>query len=211
MKGLVFLTFAAVVALATPAMATQEIAPVPAGDRPAGAETHDGFFLRLNLGLGAVLLGNSSGGQDTSINGFGEVVGIAAGGAVVRDLILYGELIVHRSQTPTVTVNGEKLAGSGLKAATGCVGLGWAYYFGRNLYASGTVGLSSMNRELPGDQGSTDWGPAVSLLLGREWWLSANTALGAALRAYVGRMGESGHDHPWSAVALMAGISATYN
>jgi hypothetical protein len=176
-----------------------------------GAQTHDGFFLRLNVGVGAVLLGNSSGGQDASINGFGEVVGIAAGGAVVRDLVLYGELIVHRSETPTVTINGEKLTGSGLQAATGCLGLGAAYYFGRNMYVSGTVGVSSMNRELPDDHGSTDWGPAVSALVGKEWWISANGAVGAALRGYVGRMSEAGRDHAWRAFALMAGISATYN
>jgi hypothetical protein len=79
------------------------------------------------------------------------------------------------------------------------------------MYVSGTVGLSSMKRELPDDQGSTNWGPAVSALVGKEWWTSANTAIGAALRTYVGRMTEDGHDHPWSAFALMAGISATYN
>jgi hypothetical protein len=192
-------------AMAAPASAAEAVAP------PAGAETHDGFFLRLNLGLGAVLLGNAMTGRDISINGFGEVVGIAAGGAIVRDLILYGELIVHRSETPTVTINGEKLAGSGLKAATGCLGLGAAYYFGRNVYASGTLGLSSMNRELPDDHGSTDWGPAASVLVGKEWWTSANTAIGAALRTYLGRMSEGGRDHAWSAFALMAGVSATYN
>ena len=74
-------------------------APPPAGGYPyappprhaaPGFQTHDGVYLRLQLGAGYTRMSASQGGDSAVISGGSASIGLAVGGAVTDNLIIYG-------------------------------------------------------------------------------------------------------------------------
>lgn len=157
---------------------------------------HDGFFLRLAIGIGGGgLSGNDHAlpGGDVSVRGGGLATDIQIGGALVENLILHADIFQTTLFNPTVLQDGEELgsgdevgdaAGVGQDVRMTGLGIGITYYFMPiNLYLSGSVGLGQAVFE--GDHGDTegsDLGFGANLMIGKEWWVGSDWGIGAALQ-----------------------------
>jgi len=171
---------------------------------------HDGFFLRFNLGVGHFDAEWHGGLADSmSIAGPSGHFGLALGGAIAPNLILFGELSSDAASNPTFRYGPfEGDLGSDL----GLVGFGpgIAYYFMPvNLYLSGTALL--LRATTTGDEGriETDRGFGVKLALGKEWWVSRDWGLGVAGIATLGSIPSDDSTVKVSNFSLA--FTATYN
>ena len=198
--------------------------------RAPGAETHDGFYLRMQLGLGYMRTSTSTMMSDVSITGVSENLGIALGGALNRHLILYGTLVESRFRSPTGKVDGPlssavsdgmlvgtvTVGGFGTVGAVGA-GAGVAYYLDSNVFFAGSLlGSRVFVDDNNGNMTArTNWGFTFEGLVGKEWWVSDNWALGVSGQLLLGAM----EDHPysnesvptWMLTAFSVLFSATYN
>jgi|SoiMethySBSTD1v2_1073268.scaffolds.fasta_scaffold01972_25 hypothetical protein len=76
--------------------------PPPAVTEDAGAYTHDGFFLRLGLGIGYGIHSAEADGEDYgTIKGVGIVPELLIGGTVAPGVVLGGGLIGYSFPSPT--------------------------------------------------------------------------------------------------------------
>lgn len=185
--------------------------PTPAQPGPAapdtqararGVRTHDGVYLRLQLGASYTSLSSSINGADRSLAGLGTGLGIAIGGALDPHVILYGTFIDSTAVAPHRTLGGDvsdgphgrirnvvENAGFG-SARVLAAGPGVAYYLDSNLFVAGSL-LGSMLfvQDLYGGFGTrSNLGLTFEGQVGKEWWVSDNWALGLSGRALLGLM-----------------------
>jgi len=183
----------------------------PAPEMP-GTHTHDGFYLRMFLGLGYTNMELED--QDASLGGTGGAFGIALGAAVSENLIVFAEIFDDIAMSPTFKMGGTEVeSNDDISAGVVAVGGGVAYYFASNMYVSGTLSWGRLAiRDGDEQLGESDFGPGLSLMVGKEWWVSPNWGLGGALQLYGGRMKDKGDNAPtWSTQAIALAFSATYN
>ena len=157
---------------------------------------------------------------DAKVSGGGYGFAFALGGALTRNLVLYGEVVMSRSVEPEVEIEGLP-TGTATDFDAGLVGVGagLAYYLSSNLYFSGTFAFSQFTiTDEDGDEvADTQFGPGLSLSFGKEWWVSANWGLGAALNVQLARMKAhepivpGGETPVWSGLGVNALFSATFN
>jgi hypothetical protein len=177
-------------------------------------QAHEGLYLRLFIGPGYTRMGASEGPSDIVVSGSGAAFGVAVGGSVSQNLIVYGELVTNVAVGPTVEVNGMS-AGSNDDVSAGAVGVGvgLAYYvMPANVYVSGTVSMSQISIQEDGDEiGETDFGPGVSLMVGKEWWVSPTWGLGVAAQLFAGQMDDQDNGPTWTTTGFAVAFSATYD
>jgi hypothetical protein len=185
---------------------------------------HDGFFLRLAIGVGGGVVGGGdhiTDGTETSVSGLGLATDIAIGGAIVENLILHADIYQVTLFNPTVYVDDQEvgdadevgdLQGVGQDVRVAGLGIGVTYFFMPiNLYLSGSIGLGQAVFE--GDHGDTegsDLGLGFNAMIGKEWWVGADWGIGLAGQLVV----ISVEDEVLGNVnGLTAGVlfSATYN
>ncbi|HZL18099.1 MAG TPA: hypothetical protein VFG23_10165, partial [Polyangia bacterium] len=175
--------------------------------RAPGAETHDGLYLRLQLGVGYMRMSASTKGTDSSIAGASGNFDLALGAALSPRLIIYGTVIESKARNPTYKLDGPSLSDnpSGMIVGTvslggfgnaGVVGVGGgvATYLPSNLFLAGSLLASRLfvddfNGNLVA---KSDWGFTFEGQLGKEWWVSDNWGLGIAGQLLLGAM----NDHP---------------
>jgi len=172
----------------------------------------------MSLGVGRLSVSVSDGSNTGKISGGGVSVGVAVGGAVIENLIIYGEFYFLSVDDPTRSANGGSSSTlSGVSMNGGGIGPGLAYYFQPiNLYLSATVGFSKVDVQDKDSNiqfASTKWGFGFSTLLGKEFWVSDNWGLGAALQFHWASMEDNaptpvGRVHA-NAISLL--FSSTYN
>ena len=79
---------------------------------------------------------------------------------------------------------------------------------------SSQISLQNADNEEVAD---TEYGPGLSLVVGKEWWVSDNWGLGVAAQLYAARMKDrepavAGGDAPtWRALGLNLLFSASFN
>jgi hypothetical protein len=176
---------------------------------PPGYHTHHGVYARLAFGGGG-LWGSASG---QSYSGTSLAFAVAGGTAITESLILYVEIIWHNMP--------NHIRGNGTWTATGAQtwgpGFGVAYYFmPLNLYVSGTLlyqvlDLGTVQWNGSGSPPDGEAGLGGSLMVGKEWWVSANWGLGVAAQLLYGGANGSSASGPWTAGALALMFSSTYN
>ena len=202
----------------------------PGSVRAPGAETHDGFYLRLQLGLGYTRMSTHTMMSDVSLAGFSDSLGIALGGALNSHLIIYGTLIESTARSPKGKIDGPlssavsdgmlvgtvSVGGFGVAGVAG-VGAGVAYYLDSNVFFAGSLLASRLVAD--DTNGNTvaksDWGFTFEGQVGKEWWVSDNWGVGVAGQLLLGAM----QDHPysnenvptWQLTALSVLFTATYN
>lgn len=188
----------------------------PAGEpyayRPnPNAQRHDGFYFRVFVGPGYTSF--TADEIDLKVSGGGGAFGLAFGGAVSDNVIVYGELFDDIAVGPEVEANGMTATADDISAGVIGVGAGIAYYFiPANVYISGTVSASQLSVQEDGEEtGETEFGLGLSAMVGKEWWVSDNWGLGIAGKVFLGQMDEKGADYTYSASALALVFSATYN
>jgi hypothetical protein len=156
---------------------------------------HDGFFLRLAIGLGGGVLGGDDHANESfdevGVGGLGLATDIAIGGAIVENLILHADIYQVTLFSPTVYADDEDVGdadevgdmlGVGQDVRLAGLGIGVTYYFMPvNLYLGGSIGLGQAVFE--GDHGDTEGselGFGFNALVGKEWWVGADWGIGLA-------------------------------
>ena len=186
--------------------------PAAYGAADPTAHRHDGFYLRMFLGLGYTAMSLED--QDLDVSGGGGAFGIAAGFAVSDNLIVYAEIFDDIAVNPKVKINGMTGDTEDVNAGVVAIGAGLAYYIQpSNIYVSGTLSLGQITVQQNGEEvGESEFGPGVSLMVGKEWWVSNNWGVGVAAQLYAGRMKDKGENAPtWSTTAAAIAFSATFN
>lgn len=176
---------------------------------------HDGIFFRVHIGPAYTQISAEEGGDELTISGSGGAFSIAVGHTVAPNLVLFGELFDDVAVDPTVEINGEDL-GDADDVTAGAIGIGagLAYYFPSNFYVSGTLAMAKLSIQEDGDEeADTDFGPGVSLQVGKEWWVANNWGLGVGLQVFAGTMSESIDDNEidYTTTAAALVVSAVYN
>jgi hypothetical protein len=188
-----------------------------AAESMAGFHTHDGFFMRVHLGIAATSLSSTTMGTKTSFSGGGSSMGIAIGGAICRNLILYATVFGTNTVNPEVKVGGvSQPAGPVGSISVAAIGPGLAYYFEQtNIYLSGAFGLAGYQMHDVNDGSKINWsrsGSALELMIGKEWWASRDWGLGIAAELIAGSMKDAATPGLiWSAGSGAILFSATYN
>jgi hypothetical protein len=192
--------------------------------RAPGAETHDGFYLRLHLGYGYTRMSTSSQGSKFKMSGSSTSFGIALGGSLTPNLVVYGAFSFADIADPTITADGLDVdSGPDAAAYMGGLGIGAAYYVVPvNVYFAGTLMASSLGRRYTDPDGiehtdTSESGLGLELLVGKEWWVSENWGIGAALQLQYGTMKDKDiiqntlEAPRWSVTTVAFLFSATFN
>jgi hypothetical protein len=185
-----------------------------------GYHRHDGFLLRLALGVGAGALrlqGSAYGLTDDWRDSPVGYQSISLGGALADNWILHAD--VHGF------VDGDEADYQDPRRGTGWIGLGLSYYvMPNNVYVSASVGPAAtvltddryerrerslrLDREVLG-------GVGAGLFVGKEWWVHDNWGLGlAAGLLYTFATGNTEHgteDLSLHSLATTLSLSLTYN
>jgi hypothetical protein len=187
----------------------------PISDTWEGFHTHDGFFLRAQLGGGISSLQSTTNGVKTVVGGGGGAFGLAIGGVIAHNLILYGAYFESVAENPDVQVGGTSVTSPIGQTDWQGVGPGLAYYCGPlNLYFGGAIAMTRfwMHDQSGNQLDSSKAGLGLDLEVGKEWWVSRNWGVGIALR-FAGSSMKDQNDPTltWSAGAASVLFSATYN
>src|SRR5688572_6654588 len=161
----------------------------------------------------------SSGGTDVTISGGGAAFSLALGGAVAPNLILFGHLLGDSAVDPKVKIENF---GSGNADGTVTVagfGAGVAYYvMPVNVFLMGSALATqiSSSDDSNDQSGESELGFGINLGAGKEWWVTSNWGIGAALQFLAARMKDketniSGSKPAWTTVSIAATLSATFN
>jgi hypothetical protein len=189
----------------------------------AGYHTHDGFFLQLHGGFGALGSSASLGGNSVDVSGGGSFFGIALGGSVTPNLVIAADLWGASVAGPDVKVNGSSLStcnGSGglcksSDASIGLSGIGvnFTYYFTpSNFYLTAVPSIGTLTVNSSSGSGKTNSGFAFRLAGGKEWWVSPNWGVGFSLQYAHSSNEDQGTNAPtWETNWFGATFSATYN
>ncbi|HKU41519.1 MAG TPA: hypothetical protein VJR89_25355, partial [Polyangiales bacterium] len=113
----------------------------------SGIHTHDGFFMRFTTGPGGGGVGLEIPDEaDRSYGGGGWSGSFDIGGAVTRDLALFGRLRGVWIIEPEVRIGGDDVPGTeGLVVDMGLFGAGLNYYvMPLNLYFAGAIGFATV-------------------------------------------------------------------
>ncbi len=177
------------------------------------AHRHLGFYLHLDLGMGALASSASTSLGTMKLSGSGGNFSIAVGGAVSENFILAGHLWDHVASNPRLTWAGSSVSTSNSSVAL--VGLGvdltW-YIMPSNFYVTVTPSITSLSVNSSGSTSNTESGLGVQLAGGKEWWVSDHWGLGLNLQLAISSNKDKGTNPPtWGSSSLAVAFSATYN
>ena len=173
----------------------------------------------MNFGPTTSYLKTQSAGSTIEISGSGFETAIALGGSVSRHLVIYGEICEGAIFSgPTMKVNGQS-RGGGDDVIFVSIGPGVAYFFGEtNIFLSASLSLARMTFEgfdLAGISDQSLRGVSLRALLGKEWWVSDDWGIGAALTLTLSSIGdkdlETNTTIKWNTSIISLLFSTTFN
>jgi hypothetical protein len=174
------------------------------------AQTHDGFYIRLQTGLG--YMSARRGGSTFSGDAFS--VGVAVGAIIVPDLALFGTFLLHEVRNPTANQYGAKESFNGTLRSES-FGAGLAYYFEPvNVYvATALMATSALVADGANNKyGSANRGLGAQVLLAKEWWVGREWGVGVAAEFTAAVMTDTDdHSTQWKSYTYSLLFSATYN
>jgi hypothetical protein len=149
---------------------------------------HDGFFLRLQAGVAYLHADADFAGGNSSAYGGAGVLGLAIGGAVAENVVLFAEVWGMSAVNPKLRFAGVTtvLQDSALNYAGAGVGIGTFLmpahvYFGVSVDVT-RLGMSNND----GSRTNSDAGLAVTATLGKQFWLSRHAGLGISVTGIAG-------------------------
>jgi hypothetical protein len=170
----------------------------------------------LHLGGGFTRVsGADAAGNSLRASGGSLSFGLALGGAIAPNLIIFGSLFYSVAADPDVTIGGVGAGLSNPSVLVVGIGPGIAYYLEPiNLYLSATVAF--VGSELDDQNGTpiaeSKAGIGVQVVVGKEWWVSQNWGLGLAGEIVAGSMTDKNDSNlTWTASTTSLVFSATYN
>jgi hypothetical protein len=189
--------------------------------RAPGYETHDGTYLRFQLGLNWTGLYAKSGGETADYTGTGGSFAFALGYSFTPHLALYLEFLDAGAVNADVKMNGIATNTGASTLATDVIGYGagGAFYFASNMFVAASFLLA--NAQVTDGNGNvrsnSKTGFAFEALFGKEWWASDNWGLGISGQIILGTMKGKDPDlllntvPTWKTASFSALFSATYN
>jgi len=182
-----------------------------------GFHKHDGFYLNLMGGVGAIGFSESFGTSTVKISGTTSHFGLKMGGAISENVILFGAIDAFSALNPSYTITTSTASGSGSLTNTtygiSSIGGGIALYTDSNYFFAATLGMAKGTLQYTSGAvsvtGATEYGIGANLNIGKEWWVSNNWGLGAAVVGHFSSVKDAGN----SATQIYGGlaVSATYN
>lgn len=167
-------------------------APPPVATAPeSDTRRHDGFYLRLGLGLGVLSLkrdtttstpGDAAYTGESVIQGGAGVGEISIGGTVGSGIVLCGTLLNHELADATLERDEGDDVDLGSSLSFGLVGMGVHYYPDERggFHFGGTLGLAYAVADVSQSRferlGGVGFGG--SLATGYDWWVADQWALG---------------------------------
>jgi Autotransporter beta-domain len=202
---------------AAPPPATVWEPPPPPAQDPS-ARTHDGFFLRMDLGFGKGFYTQKSSGQDLwTASGVDVAFALRLGGTVFPGFVLGGGIVSNSIVSPTIKDNGETITtDSDTSIGLGELQLFAAYYpdphGGFHLLGSvgfGAASVSQNNRSESLDVAGLVLGGGI----GYDFWVSSQWSLGPTFELTYASLNGSGDNSELSAtyVAPVLSFTATYH
>ncbi len=189
--------------------------PMAPPESMEGFHTHDGFFLQVHVGISATGFSSKQAGVKTNYVGGGVSAGVAIGGVIAHNLVLYAAFFGTDTGNPDKQVAGASVTSDLGAIGVGAFGPGLAYYFERcNLYVSATFGLAGFTANDGGGVkvDSAKSGTAFDFMVGKEWWVSRDWGLGIAGELMAASLKDKNVPGlTWSASGLSILFSATYN
>lgn len=180
----------------------------------SGYHEHDGFYLRALIGPGYLHNSANINGYTSTESGVGLTMGIAIGGVVAPNLIVYGEFLATTVSDPQYDDGAVSGTENGVTATFAGVGPGIAYYLDQNLYLSGTLLFSRVSYSYDDTSyadDATDLGIGLGLTIGKEWWVSHDWGLGVSGQFLMASMKLKYYDTRLTSVGIALLFSATYN
>jgi hypothetical protein len=189
---------------------------------PPGDFDHDRFYMRLHLGPALLRASYPKAGGKRIYSSIGFTLGGALGYTVAHNLILFGEgqLTVISDPGPELWGGSDRIEGYNLLLTS--MGPGLAYYWDPlGLLFSGALVFPRLKfTKRPQQDGpiysgdaivKTRFGVGADLLVGKEWWVSPDWGLGAALQLHISSTKVEGEDARMTTTALSLLLSATFN
>jgi hypothetical protein len=149
-----------------------------------GSHEHEGFFLRLTLGVGAAGTSykeeiESPRVSNVKTRGLAAMFDIAVGGRVVDNFIVHGSLSVAGVSSNREIDGVKDRSYNSLSTTLWMLGVGGTYYFmPTNLYLTLVVGTGGFvetrdygNPAIAQEQIQSGAGFATSVAVGKEWWV----------------------------------------
>ena len=131
------------------------------------APEHDGFYLRLAVGVGHGRVEHHHGGEETTMVGTSLASSLAIGGAIAPNLICTAASSTALCSPPDYKVDGTTVTKGGSSILFSGFGPGLAYYFmPSNLYLAGTLLLGRLGKAAPGGATRSAIAARVSSLAG---------------------------------------------
>jgi hypothetical protein len=152
-----------------------------------GYHRHDGLYLRFLLGIGSLSFSESpvytNGTGRLSASGTAGFFAFHLGFSLTDNVILYGALNGYSASNPDYSLNGTSFAETlsntlGVSSYGGGLAL---YLDSLNAYISADLGTATTRITVGRAATSSKSGIGINLQIGKEWWVSKNWGLGAAL------------------------------
>ncbi|MBE0572310.1 MAG: hypothetical protein IH618_12275 [Ignavibacteriaceae bacterium] len=161
-----------------------------------GYHEHDGFFLRMLYGFGyAELVEKDVLGSDMKFSGLAQNLRFQIGATVAENLMLYGEFGGVMQFDPEFEWMGQSGTAEDVTVSVFDFGGGITYYLmPSNFYFSLSLLASQAEFEFNGTKGESQYGVGINGMFGKEWWVDAQWALGAAIYGYYSTMKDKGGD-----------------
>ena len=179
-----------------------------------GYHEHDGFYLRMLYGFGyAELVEKDVLGSDMTISGVAQALRFQIGGTVAENLMLYGEFGGVMQIEPDIEWMGQSASTSDVTVSVYDFGGGITYYLmPSNFYFSLSLLASQAEIENSGNKGTSEYGFGFNAMVGKEWWVDAQWALGVAVYGYYSTMNDKGgSENEINNFSIGAMFSVTYN
>ena len=150
-------------------------------------------------------------GSDLSMNGMGGIFSFQIGGVISKNLILFGDFSSVTVTDPDLEWGGREGTTSETALSSSSFGGGITYYImPSNIYFSFSLLMSKTTIEFENSKADSDSGFGINLSVGKEWWVSDDWGIGAALWGHYSSM-DDGEGNTITNNAYGVTFSATLN
>jgi hypothetical protein len=154
----------------------------------SGKYEHDGFYMRFLLGGSSSTMTIDGASSDMELSGMSVAFRFQIGAEISKNLIAYGEVGGTTISNPEIKIGDQTYDTEDTKASNFDFGGGLTYYImPENIYITGSILASRATLEYTGGSETTksesDPGLGLFFGVGKEWWVSDDWALGAAVFA----------------------------
>lgn len=184
-----------------------------------GYHEHDGFFLRMLYGFGyAELVEKDVMGSDMKFSGFAQNLRFQIGSTISENLILFGKFGGVMQFEPEFKYMGQSETADNVTVSVFDLGGGITYYImPSNIYFSLSLLTSQASFEYNNTKGESQYGFGVNAMIGKEWWISNQWAMGVAINGYYSSMKDKGsiggynYEYDINNFSFGVMLSVTYN